>query len=504
MQTKANRLSDPQSLERAGELRVLLAERLATDLAAFVKKSWSILHPTRPLIWSWHFDLLCEYLTAVNQRKFTRLIVNVPPRTAKTTIATICFPCWIWASNPGHNFLSASYSLDLSTEHSIMRRNLLQSGWYRRMWGDKFGLAGDRNQVGQFMNDQRGQMIATSVGATTMGRGCDVAILDDPLSADQALSDAERKTANDWIDNTLRSRLNDPASGAIVVIMQRLHQLDCTGFLLEQEPGVWSHLRIPLIAEEDERWVFPLSGKVVERKCGEVLLPERFPPATVEEKRSRRLPFAGQYQQRPAPLEGNLIKRGDARYYGGIDPRTGQPDERLPTSFDLRVISADCAFKNLATSDYVAICVIGIKGRKRFVLNVINKHLDAAATEAEIRRQRELYGPVNAVLIEDRANGPAVVQRLKINVPGVVEINPAGGKIARMFAAAPEWQAGDWYVDRNAAWTEPFLEQITSFPNSAHDDMADAMSQAACWLLQARMPSVTFSNAFTGEILAQY
>jgi phage terminase large subunit-like protein len=123
-------------------------------------------------------------------------------------------------------------------------------------------------------------------------------------------------------------------------------------------------------------------------------MPERFRPAIVEQLRSRRLVFAGQYQQRPAPAEGNLIKRNEVRYYDGIDPRTGLADERLPDHFDRKVISVDCAFKDLATSDYVAIVVIGVKGRKRYILDVVNKHLDAAATEAEIRRQRELYYPM--------------------------------------------------------------------------------------------------------------
>jgi predicted phage terminase large subunit-like protein len=490
MQTEPNNFSDSQPLDRAAALRLLVAERFSTDFAAFVKKAWSILHPARPMVWSWHYELICEYLTAIHQRRLTRLILNVPPRTAKSTIATICFPCWVWSTNPGHNFLSASYSLDLSTEHSVMRRNLLQSGWYRRMWGDKFRLAGDRNQVGQFMNDRGGQMIASSVGATAWGRGADTLIVDDPVNASQALSDAERKAANDWIDNTLRSRLNDPAGGAIVLIMQRLHELDPTGYLLEQEPGVWTHIRIPLEAEEDETWTFPISGKVLMRKAGDILMPTRFTPAVVEQLRARRLVFAGQSQQRPTPLEGNLIKRSEVRYYGGIDPRTGQPDEKLPTSFDMKIISVDAAFKDLATSDYVAIGVIGVKGRRRYFLNVVNARLDAAATEAEIRRQRDVHRPISAVLVEDKANGPAVVQRLKVNVPGVIEINPQGGKVARMFAAAPEWQAGDWYVDRNAAWTEPLIEQITMFPNGRYDDQADMMSQASAWLLRASFPTV--------------
>jgi len=183
------------------------------------------------------------------------------------------------------------------------------------------------------------------------------------------------------------------------------------------------------------------------------------------------------------------------RYYGGIAPRTGQPDEKLPDTFDRKIISVDCAFKDLATSDYVAVVVIGVKGRKRFLLNVVNQHLDAAATEAEIRRQRDAHR---------WANGPAVVQRLKVNLPGVIEINPQGGKIARMFAAAAEWQAGDWFVDRNAAWSEPFIEQITMFPNAAHDDMADAMSQASAWLLQHRRRGWMVTDAFTGRVIDDF
>jgi len=228
-------------------------------------------------------------------------------------------------------------------------------------------------------------------------------------------------------------------------------------------------------------------------------MPERFPQSTVEQLRSRRLVFAGQYQQRPAPVEGNLIKRSEIRYYGGIDPRTGQSDEKLPETFDRKIISVDCAFKDLATSDYVAIGVIGIKGRKRFMPNIINAHLDASATEAEIRRQRDTHRPICAVLVEDKANGPAVIQRLKVNIPGVIEINPQGGKTARMFAAAPEFQAGDWFLSRNAAWTEPFIEQITTFPIGRYDDMADMMSQASAWLLGADEITVSITNAFTGR-----
>lgn len=465
--------------------------QLECDLSSFVKAAWPTLHPGRKLIWDWSDDLVCEWLTAVRKRQVTRLIMNVPPRTGKTTKATICFPDWQWATDPAHCFMFGSYALSLSTEHSIARRHLISSPWYQALWGDKFSLASDQNKKEQFDNDRRGQMISTSVGGTATGKGADTIIIDDPTSAQQALSDAERKTANDWIENTIKSRLNDPSTGAIVIIMQRLHELDASGYQLEQEGvlqdgGAWEHVSIPLEAEEQKSYFFPVSKREHLRERDSVVHADRFPPSTVAKLKSNRLNWAGAYQQRPAPLEGNLIKRSEVRYYGGINPVTGQADEPLPDKFDMVLISCDAAFKDLATSDFVANGAIGVKGRKRFILNVVNLHLDVDGTERAILRERtDQIGrgrSVSAVLVEDKANGPAVIKRLKKQIPGVIPIDPQGGKVARMFAVAPEWQAGDWYVDRNAAWCEPFIQQITMFPGAAHDDMADMMTQAGIYL----------------------
>jgi hypothetical protein len=216
----------------AAALVPLLAESLANDLPGFAKEAWHVLHPGRQLVWSWHYDLICEHLVLVKQRKLRRLIINVPPRTLKSTLINIMFPVWTWLTEPDHNFLMASYTLNLSTEHSECRRTLLESQWFLKFWGDRFQLSADRNRVEQFKNNCGGQMIASSVGGTVMGRGCDTAIIDDPVSPAQALSDTERTRANNWINSTLLTRLNDPATGAIILVMQRLHQLDPTGFLL--------------------------------------------------------------------------------------------------------------------------------------------------------------------------------------------------------------------------------------------------------------------------------
>lgn len=460
------------------------------DLSEFFKAAWKILEPGRDLDWSFHYELFAEYLWLAREKKFKEhypdadgLIFNVPPRTAKSTLITVCFPVWCWIKDPTRRFMCASYSGDLSTEHSLKRRTLITSPWFLGFWGDRFALRGDQNLKTHFDNDKTGQMIATSVTGTATGKGGDVLIPDDPLNPDQAASDTERKSANDWLDNTLSSRRNDPANDLIIMVMQRLHELDCTGYVLKQNPKGWVHLSIPLEAEKDERWVGPISGKVWTRKKGEVLQPKRYPTKTIETMKIKRLVWAGQYQQRPAPLEGNMIKRADVRYYGGVDPHTAVRDRELPAweEFDCILTSTDCSFKELDTSDYVANICVGVKGPDRFVLDLTVQHLDAPSTETLILRKRVEYH-ASWSLVEDKANGSAVISKLKKSIPGVIEVNPMGSKISRMFAVCGEWQTGNWYVDRNAAWCEPFVSSICMFPGAEYDDDTDAMTQAGVWI----------------------
>lgn len=439
---------------------------------------------------------MAEYLQLVRERKFKQqfpeslgIIFNVPPRTAKSTFITVCFPVWCWLSRPEMRFSCYSYSGELSTEHNLKRRKLIQSSWFQEKWSDRFRLSGDQNLKTHFDNDKTGQMIATSVGGTATGKGGDVLIPDDPLNPDQAASDTERKNANDWIDNTLRSRMNDMANDVIVIVMQRLHEMDCTGYLLKQNPGKFIHVSIPLEEEgvktpaglQAKLYEFPVSGRVEARQPGEILMPDKFPASAVEALKVLRLVWAGQFQQRPAPLEGNMIKRKDIKFYGGIDPETGLQDPDRPEQFDMTVVSVDAAFKDEKTSDYVAILAIGVKGPHRFELELVNQHLDADATEKETNAMR-LRWRASVCLIEDKANGSAIIKRMKQKVPGIIAVNPEGGKLSRFMASAPEWQAGNWWLPRNASWTEPHITSLITFPNAANDDDCDAMTQASIYL----------------------
>ena len=459
-----------------------VAEKLSQDLGAFCRSAWKVLHPGSKLVWTkWH-DLICEHLQLVARGETPRLLVNCPPRFSKSSIVGICFPVWVWITRPQATFLCVSYEIDLSTSFNLSRRRLIASSWFQDLFGDRFKLSSDRSLAAEFTNDCGGAMLAASTNSRAMGRGGDFILIDDPLSVDDAYSDSKRGEVLDWFQHMLPQRLNDPANSPIVMIMQRLHEADPTGFVLEQDPGEWEHIRLPLLAEEDERWVFPVSGRVVTRRKDECLDPKRFPPRVVKQRQRNRLVWSGQHQQRPAPLEGNIIRVSDVLLYGGKDPKTGVADPGLPERFERRIISVDAAFKDKSTSDYVVILVLGIVGSRRYVLHVTRSHLDLTGTENELRFARTAYEPISAVLIEDKSNGPAIISHLQDEIPGIVAITPKDSKTARLVAAAPEFEAGNWWFPRSGAWTQKAIEELTQFPNAQHDDIADAVSQAAIWL----------------------
>jgi predicted phage terminase large subunit-like protein len=444
-------------------------DRLEGDLRAFVPAAWPVLEPARSFVANWHHDLLAEYLTAVFQGQVKRLLVNIPPRHTKSRFATVLWPCWCWAQRPEAAWIFGSYAAGLSVRHSLDRRAVLSSDWYQARWGDRARFADDQNLKAEFENTARGTMVATSVGGSAMGLGADVIVVDDPHNPEQALSEAERETALRWFDQTLTTRLNDPATGAIVVIMQRLHQQDLSGHLLEQ--GDWVHVALPAEAEDRERVVFPVSGVAHEREPGELLWPERF-TQDVLAKQKRRLgawAYAGQFQQRPTPLGGGIFKRDWWRFY-----------DELPPTFESLVASWDCAFKDTKGSDYVVGQVWGKRGADCYLLDQVRGRWSFPGTVQAIRSLAGKWPQATAKLVEDKANGPAVIDTLKHEIPGLIAINPEGGKVVRAQAVSPLIESGNVYLPNPAhhPWVEDFLEECGAFPNGAHDDQVDAMTQA--------------------------
>jgi predicted phage terminase large subunit-like protein len=450
---------------------------LETSLAEFARAAWPILEPTTRLQWNWHLDLLCEYLTLASRGECRRLIINVPPRSMKSLLCTVLYPAWRWCTAPERRFMSVSYADELSTDHSVYRRNVLQSRWYRSHWGGRVRFCKDQNLKTQYENTRRGGMYATSITGAATGKGCDELIVDDPQNPKKAYSDPEREGANRTFDATFRSRLNNPSTGVIVLIMQRLHEADLTGHILAKEPGVWTHIKLPAEAEHDEQWIFPISGRVVERHVGETLWPDRLPADVLAELKTAlgSWAYAGQYQQNPAPLEGGIVKRRWLQFY-----------RELPASRGTWVQSWDCAFKDTRESDYVVGQVWFHTGGAYYLVDQVRERMDFVRTKQAIRQMSIKHPKATAKLIEDRANGPAVISSLRAEIDGIIPIEPRDSKQARLHAVSPLFEAGNVFFPdvSTARWAGDLVEELTRFPNAANDDQVDACTQALLYMRQ--------------------
>jgi len=483
--------------------RPSLREEIDSEFATrrfgeFVRQAWAVVEPSTPFVPGWHIDAIIEHLEAVTRGEIRNLLINVPPRHMKSLLVSVFWPPWEWIRFPERRWLYSSYAASLSIRDSLKCRRLIESPWYQRLWGDRFALTSDQNTKGRFDNSRSGYRLATSVGGAATGEGGDRIVCDDPHNVQEAESDSIRKTALDWWDVVMSTRVNDPKTAAKVVVMQRCHQRDLSGHLLEQ--GNWEHLCLPAEYEEPKRTT-SIGWSDPREQPSELLWPERFGPQEIEELKVSLGSYAaaGQLQQRPSPAGGGIFKRHWFRYW---QPRGANllpvvvrlPDGTLqsipavdqPRSFDEQIQSWDCAFKDLETSDYVVGQVWGRVGAIFLLGDQIRARMDCPATVKAVRDLSNKWPQTYAKLIEDKANGSAVIQMLQYEIAGILPVNPEGGKVARAAAVSPLVEAGNVYLPHpdSAPWVKDFIEECAAFPNSAHDDQVDAMTQA---LLRWRM-----------------
>jgi predicted phage terminase large subunit-like protein len=450
----------------------LLTRQAERSFRAYLEQAWPVLEPARPFLPNWHIDLIAEYLEAVTAGDITHLLINVPPRYMKSLLVSVLWPTWEWIVAPSLRFIFTSYSEALSLKHSVDRRTLLQSDWFRARWGHLVQLSSDQNVKGEFKNTQEGVMIATSTGGSITGKGGDRIIVDDPHNPTQAESDVQREAALDYFRRTLSTRLDDKKRGAMVVVMQRLHEGDLSA--LCQELG-FVHVSLPVEAETRTSVVFPRSGRILTREPGDILWPAREDHA--ELIRQRQLlgsaAFEGQYQQRPAPAGGLIFQPEWFKFFN-----------ELP-EVDRIAISWDMSFKDKAGSDYVVGLVAVQHGADIYLLDRVKGRWGFVESCRQVQALAKQY-PHASILIEDAANGPAIIDTLKHTVPGVIAVHPEGGKLARAQAIAPRVEAGNIYLPNprphgtlvpEREWVDDFIHQFRVFPHGAHDDDVDALSQ---------------------------
>lgn len=454
----------------------MIAEILRKDLSAFIHRSFLELNPQAKFLPNWHHDVLAAALLDVMLGKKRRLIVNLPPRQLKSHAISIAFPAWLLGHRPWMQILSVTYAQDLSDALARNSRRLMTSPFYQALFDTR--LAPGREAVSDFETMQQGYRLSTSVGGVLTGRGADIIIIDDPLKADDALSDARRTSVNEWYDNTLRSRLNNQEKGSIIIVMQRLHADDLVAHVLQNEAEHWDILSFPAIAEQDwaETVQTPYGQVNFERKVGDVLQPDLLSRAALEIQRRAMTEynFAAQYQQNPEPPSGNIVKREWLKFY--------LPEEK-PDRFDMVVQAWDTASKDTELADFSVCTTWGLKAKKLFLLDVFRKKLEFPDLKRAVRTLAELH-EAKVVLIEDKASGIALIQELRAEFFTTVQAAPTldGDKIMRLHSQTAKFEGGFVLFPKQADWLDTYLKELISFPNVRNDDQVDSTVFALAWL----------------------
>jgi predicted phage terminase large subunit-like protein len=353
-----------------------------------------------------------------------------------------------------------SYSNEFAAELHRQFRMVIDAPWYRALFP---AMRPAKDSGTELVTTAGGSRYATSVGGTLTGRGADLIIVDDPLKAEEAMSEPARRRVIEWYGGTLVSRLNDKERDPIIVVMQRLHEDDLAGYLLGQ--GGWEHLDLPAIAVEDS--TVPVGpGEAFTRRRGEVLHAERESEAALEGIKAEigSLMFSAQYQQRPVPLEGNLVKRDWFRFYD-------QPPQ--PTPGDLVVQSWDIAMMTGEANDYSVCTTWRMVKADYYLIDVFRARLQYPDLRRKIAGLVARYG-AETILIEKAGPGLTLLQDLRSDLPNgmtrPIGVKPDGSKADRMAAQSAKIEAGHVHLPRHADWLDTFLLELLAFPHGRHDD----------------------------------
>lgn len=509
----------PRDIDGKASLRAIQKRRCELSLATFIKQAWHVVEPGQPFVDNWHIGLICAHLEAITDGHvlddgslYNRLLINVIPGAMKSMICNVFWPSWEWGPKnmPHMRYLCAAHQQGLAIRDSTKMRRLVTSEWYQDRWGDRVKLTGDQNAKTKFETTATGFREAMAAGSITGSRG-DRVIIDDPHSVEGANSEAMRHTTLEWFTEAVPTRLNNPKTSAIVVIMQRLHEEDVSGVILERKgfQGVYDHICLPMRYEAWRDGVATKLGYLDPREEeGELLFPQRFPPEVVDRDEAAMGPYAvaSQHQQVPSPRGGNVIKDSWWQLW---------EQSHFP-SLDFVVASIDTAYSTKAEErgDFSAMTVWGVfsgdpaatatrsvdrygKGFDGYVNTSYTSDLNAVprvilmrawAERLELHELVEKIAKdckalkVDKLLIENKAAGHSVAQeirRLFSHEPWAVQMyDPKSiDKLGRLYSVQHLFAEGMIYAP-GVTWAEAVIRQVSSFPRGKHDDLVDTVSMA--------------------------
>ena len=419
---------------------------------------------------------LCKYVQNFVERETDKpyeiLVIATPPQHGKSQSVTETLPSWYLGRHPEAHIIEISYNEDFAIKFGRRNRRKIEE------FGEAiFGLtlAKDNNRAVEFETTKHGGMISRGVGTGVTGQPANLMIIDDPIkNKKEAFSKSRRDLIyEEWL-MSFKTRLAPHSK--VILIMTRWHEDDLAGRLLEEEENI-KLLRFPCECEDADSAI----EKALGRKVGDALCPgigkgnewlAEYKKGLVSREGS--MTWNALFQGRPTAMEGNIIERDWWEYY-----------EELPP-INTWVMSVDAAFKDEDQSDFVAIQVWGKTGADIYLIDAVKKHLSFPDTIVEVRRLRAMYPECKTTLIEDRANGSAIIRMLRYEMTGVIPVQPIGSKMARVQAVLGAIESGNVHLPKHKRFVGDFVEECSAFPNAAHDDQVDAMSQALNRLIYQR------------------
>ena len=442
---------------------------LRTDFPSFLRKSVMTLEPGKRFLPNWHIDAIAYRLEQVRRGELTRLIINLPPRNLKSTIASVAYPAFVLGNDPTQRMFGISYGTDLADGHARSFRSIVETPWYQRAFPS---MRINRVEGGNVFTTMGGFRRATSIGASLTGFGGNLFIIDDPIKPADAFSVSHLNAVNDWFSSTLISRLDDKATGAIVVVMQRVHLNDLTGHLIEKS-GDWTVLNLAAIAEANEQ--IPIGPDLFHiRRTGEVLHPARESLEILERERRDMGSdiFSAHYQQSPVPPGGAMIKRDWLRYYDTPPQRT----------YRTKLIQSwDTAAKAGAQNDWSVCTTWLIVGERYYLLDLVRGRYEYPQLR-EIAVTLSKRDKPDAILIEEASTGIALAQELSKTVSRPVRPIPVErDKVGRLYPQQAKFEAGLVLFPKGASYLSELERELLTFPQGKTDDQVDSISQALAY-----------------------
>lgn len=440
-----------------------------SSLQAFIARAFLHLNPGAKYLHNWHIDAISEHLNACEKKEIKRLIINLPPRSLKSVAVSVAWPAWLLGREPSRKIICASYAKSLALQHSLDSKRIMGSGWYNEIY-NAAEIGNAQNQKEKFATTRNGFRMATSVGASLIGEGADFLIADDPQNPRQAASELQRDQTINWFEGSFLTRLNSKRDGVVVLVMQRLHEMDLSGYLLQNRKDQWHHLKIPALSEGGS--TISMGNFSFYREHGEPLHAEREDIGVLERLKMElgSYEFEAQYQQNPVPREGGFIKSIWFERY-----------KSYPAEAKI-IQSWDTGIKVSEKADPSCLTTWAITDNAFYLLEVFREKLEYPDLKRTANNHAQKWKP-EVLLIEDKASGQSLIQDLRCETTlPVIAITPRADKVSRLSSVLGVLESGRVKLPNHAPWLADFETELFSFPSSAHDDQVDSMSQMLLWI----------------------